>query len=91
MGAMHTQSHLVSEALSTIRGQFDGTTYAYPDSGYFEMPNWIFEDLIPPEEFGGCATQWEAEGAAAIGGCCGLTPDHVAAIRDRKLPREGTG
>jgi methionine synthase / methylenetetrahydrofolate reductase (NADH) len=34
-----------------------------------------------PEYFGEYAAQALALGAAVIGGCCGTTPDHVAAIR----------
>ena len=85
MGAMHTSSHLVSGALATIHDHFDGPTYAYPDSGYFEMPNWKFEDVIPPSELGKFASQWEDEGVAAVGGCCGLSTEHIKAVRDRCL------
>ena len=77
---MNTPSNLVDHALSTLRDHFDGPTYAYPDSGFFEMPNWNFEDVIPPEEFIRFASQWRVDGVAAVGGCCGLTPDHIEAI-----------
>ena len=79
-GVMHSESNIVGPALTALREHFDGPTYAYPDSGYFEMPNWRFEDVIPPDELKRYAGDWKADGVAAIGGCCGLTPDHIRAI-----------
>ncbi len=67
-GVMHTPSNLVDHALSTIRDHFDGPTYAYPDSGTFEMPHWKFEDVISPEELAGYAAQWKSDGISAVGG-----------------------
>lgn len=86
-GVMHTPSHLVGDALSSIRDVFEGPTYAYPDSGYFEMPNWKFEDVIAPDDFSAFASQWKEDGVNAIGGCCGLTPDHILAVS--RLSEEG--
>jgi homocysteine S-methyltransferase len=77
---MHTSSNLVSAALSIIGDHFDGPTYAYPESGIFEMPNLKFEDVISPADLAGYARHWKADGARALGGCCGLTPDHIRAI-----------
>ena len=48
-GLMHTQSDLMGAALPIVQSRFNGPVYAYPDSGYFEMPNWKFEDIITPE------------------------------------------
>ncbi len=56
-GVMHTPSNLVSDAVSKICEYFDGPMYAYPDSGYFEMPNWKFEDVVSPEELAGYAAR----------------------------------
>ncbi|NNL66436.1 MAG: hypothetical protein HKP30_09355, partial [Myxococcales bacterium] len=41
-----------------------------------------------PEAFAAEASAWIAAGAAAVGGCCGTTPDHVAAI-GKQLPNPG--
>jgi len=79
-GVMHTPSNLVSEALSTIRKAFTGPTYAYPDSGTFEMPHWKFDDVIEPEDFATFVSEWKANGLGAVGGCCGLTPDHIRPV-----------
>lgn len=43
------------------------------------------EDL-PPERFAGLAAAWRARGAALVGGCCGTTPTHLAAVVRRLRP-----
>jgi S-methylmethionine-dependent homocysteine/selenocysteine methylase len=40
-----------------------------------------FVTTISPEEYGLLAAEWMDQGARIIGGCCGTTPAHVAAIR----------
>ena len=83
-GVMHSGSELVSDALAAIRRGFDGPLMAYPDSGYFEMPDWQFVDVIAPPRFEDFCRQWIADGVQVIGGCCGLTVEHVeAAVRAR--------
>lgn len=79
-GVMHTPRDQVSEALAKIRVCFKGPTYAYPESGYFEMPNWVFHDTVSPDVFAQYAGKWIEEGAGAVGGCCGLSPAHIEAI-----------
>jgi len=80
-GIMHTPANLVADAIDVLRRDFDGPLYAYPDSGYFRMPNWQFEDVIPPEEFLAFAEHWTARGIQGIGGCCGLSPEHIAVLK----------
>ncbi len=57
---------------------------AYPDSGYFKMPHWQFENVIAPQAFLDYARQWIDQGAQIVGGCCGLSPEHIAALRPLK-------
>jgi len=92
-GVMHTGAEIVSDALAVVRRHFDGPLLAYPDSGYFEMPNWRFVDVITPERFEIFCRDWIASGVQIIGGCCGLTPDHirVAARAKESASRMGRG
>ena len=60
---------------------------AYPDSGFFRMPEWQFTDIIAPADLVGEARHWIAKGARVLGGCCGLGIDHIAALADL---REGS-
>lgn len=83
-GVMHTPSNIIGDAVAIVRGAFTGPLMAYPDSGYFKMPHWQFEDVIPPDELLQFATEWVENGVQIVGGCCGLTPDHIAALRPLK-------
>ena len=83
-GIMHTPSNVIGDAITILRGVFTGPLTAYPDSGYFKMPQWHFEDVIPPGELLRFATQWVENGVQIVGGCCGLSPEHIAALRPLK-------
>ncbi len=80
-GVMHSPAELTAEALRSVRAQFDGPLMAYPDSGHFEMPDWRFVDIMAPERFRQFCTDWIRSGVQIIGGCCGLTVEHVRAAR----------
>ena len=83
-GVMHSSADLTAEALRSVRRNFDGPLMAYPDSGYFEMPDWRFVDVITPERFEAYCRDWITSGVQILGGCCGLTVAHVeAAVRAR--------
>lgn len=79
-GIMHSPSDIVAEAVAILKPHFNGPLTAYPDSGYFRMPDWQFEDIITPNALHRFASGWIAEGVQVVGGCCGLSPEHIAAI-----------
>lgn len=83
-GIMHTPSNVVSDALKILRRSFEGPLMAYPDSGYFKSPHWQFEDVIEPRDLRRYAEEWIEEGAQVLGGCCGLSPEHIAALAPLK-------
>ena len=83
-GVMHTGADLIGEALESVRRRFDGPLMAYPDSGYFEMPDWRFVDVVAPQRFEAFCRDWIESGVQILGGCCGLTVEHIeAAVRAR--------
>ncbi|MGF1593504.1 MAG: homocysteine S-methyltransferase family protein [Kiloniellaceae bacterium] len=83
-GCMHSGAEITGEALALIRKRFKGPLTAYPDSGYFEMPDWRFHDVISPARLEEFYLDWLDAGARVIGGCCGLTVEHTkAAVRAR--------
>jgi methionine synthase I (cobalamin-dependent) len=49
-----------------------------------------FTAEVSPEQFAGFAREWLALGAALVGGCCGTTSAHTAAVRSL-LDREANG
>lgn len=85
-GIMHTPPNIVGPALEILGGVFDGPLLAYPDSGYFKSPNWQFENVIPPHELQRFAGEWLAGRLQIVGGCCGLSPEHIAALAPLKQP-----
>ncbi len=78
-GVMHTGAEIIGETLEAIRKNFSGPMSAYPDSGYFEMPDWRFVDVIAPDRLENFFSSWINLGVQLIGGCCGLTVDHIHA------------
>ena len=83
-GLMHTNVDATGPALEILARHFTGPRYAYPDSGYFKMPHWQFEDIIPPADLAAYAEGWIAEGVGAVGGCCGLSLEHIEALAPLK-------
>lgn len=80
---MHSDVDVTGPALDAVTSVWDGPTGAYPESGYFIRPNWQFVDIIPPADFTDRAVEWIGMGASAVGGCCGIGPQHILALSDR--------
>lgn len=53
----------------------------YPNLGRYLDPGWNFDDTIGPQDYAELARAWRAEGAQIVGGCCGVTPEHMAEAR----------
>jgi S-methylmethionine-dependent homocysteine/selenocysteine methylase len=64
-------------ALATARS---GPKGLYPHVGRFDPPEWLFTDEYPPARYAEEARGWQQLGATVIGGCCGTTPDTIAAV-----------
>ncbi len=84
VGVMHSSVDITGPALRILAEQFDGPRFAYPDSGYFTMPNWQFVDIIPPAKLTNTAKGWIEDGLSAVGGCCGLSLEHIEALAGLK-------
>jgi homocysteine S-methyltransferase len=80
MAVMHTSPNDTGEALAILCESWTGPFGAYPESGYFKMPDWQFENIIPPAELVKLARDWKAQGATIFGGCCGTGPEHIGAL-----------
>jgi S-methylmethionine-dependent homocysteine/selenocysteine methylase/SAM-dependent methyltransferase len=55
----------------------------YPNLGRYLDPGWQFDDRITPADYAELALQWRQEGAQIVGGCCGVTAEHMAAAHDK--------
>ncbi len=67
--------------LSWLRDFTDMPLGVYPNLGRYLDPGWKFDEQTGPEDYAEMAQQWRAEGAQIVGGCCGVTPEHMAAAR----------
>jgi S-methylmethionine-dependent homocysteine/selenocysteine methylase len=81
MNIMHTPVPDVDEAIEIVKRYWQGPIGIYPESGYFTMPNWQFVDVIEADELVKAAQLWLDNGVRMVGGCCGLGPEHIAALR----------
>jgi S-methylmethionine-dependent homocysteine/selenocysteine methylase len=66
--------------LRELRAARKGPIGVYPHIGRFDPPEWHFTDEYPPPRLVEEARRWREMGASVIGGCCGTTPDHIAAL-----------
>lgn len=77
---MHCNVNDVTPALQIIRKHWQGPLGAYPESGFFKMPSWQFVDIIAPDALVEAAREWRDLGVSILGGCCGMGPEHIAAL-----------
>ena len=83
---MHTSPNDTGEAIEVLKAYWQGPVGTYPESGYFKSPDWVFVDTMPPEELVKSSRAWQRQGASIFGGCCGLGPDHIAALSKEFKP-----
>lgn len=55
---------------------------AYPNVGYYLDPGWEYDPSMSPAAYLEDARSWVSEGATVVGGCCGTTPEHIAALAE---------
>ncbi|MBA2645080.1 MAG: homocysteine S-methyltransferase family protein, partial [Solirubrobacterales bacterium] len=67
-----------------LRDYTDLPLGVYPNLGYHTSAGWRFDPGVAGEQYAEMALGWREEGAQIIGGCCGVGPDHIAAV-SRKL------
>jgi len=81
VAVMHTAADDTTDALELVRSRFDGPLGTYPESGYFAPPDWVFHDVITNDDLVEATRTWiRRHGVSVVGGCCGTTPEHIAAL-----------
>ena len=86
-GIMHSEMCDTPPGLDQLKEVWSGPLFAYPHSGSFRMPNWQFDDEVEPDAFAREVATYLDRGVTAIGGCCGMSPHHIAALA-RHLGRD---
>jgi S-methylmethionine-dependent homocysteine/selenocysteine methylase len=64
-----------------LRGQTSLPIGCYPNLGHSAGAHWQFDGGVGPDDYARLAGSWLAAGAQIVGGCCGVTPEHLAAVR----------
>jgi homocysteine S-methyltransferase len=82
LAIMHSELDVVADALDIVRERWPGPLGAYPHSGDFVMPNWLFDEVVEPEPFAEAAAGW-ADRVRVLGGCCGIGPEHIRTLAAR--------
>lgn len=68
----------------------DAVLIAKPNAGIPEIRAGKAVYNVPPARFAMFARDWARAGARIIGGCCGTTPQYVAAIREALSPSKSS-
>lgn len=77
-----TPAPTLSAALSQLRAATTKPLAAYGNNGHTEdFAGWQHTATLDPHEYASLATGWLESGARLIGGCCGTTPEHIAALK----------
>lgn len=73
----------LTQNLAALRELTDLPLVAYAHIGNrVPLRGWSFAAQATPDEYANEARQWLALGARVIGGCCGTTPPHIAALAE---------
>jgi methionine synthase I (cobalamin-dependent) len=83
-GIMHSHVEVTGPALEILSEHWNGPLMAYAETGRFEPPNWMFSNTTSPSDYAELASKWVDLGVQVIGGCCGTTPEHIAALRSSR-------
>ena len=81
--AMHSKIDEIDTILPSIRAEWPGIIGAYPNrTGFWNGQRWVFTEEVTPMDYADRARGWVDLGASIVGGCCGTTPDMIAAVSD---------
>jgi len=77
---MHAPLSAVGPAIDELTRHWDGATGAYAEIPYSHDPENQNGHSVSPEDYASKAAGWQAQGVSLLGGCCGTTPRHIAAL-----------
>jgi homocysteine S-methyltransferase len=71
----------IRETVDSLRSATTLPVGCYPNLGHGVGSEWQFDAEVGPGEYARLARSWLEAGARVIGGCCGVTPEHIVALR----------
>jgi S-methylmethionine-dependent homocysteine/selenocysteine methylase len=73
---------VIDRAFDLLRAVSDRPIGLYANVGHADdAVGWALTDDVQPEVYAQRAREWLDRGAKIVGGCCGTTPEHIAAIK----------
>lgn len=89
MMIMHSEVEHVDAGLDVLDELWTGPVGVYAHSGEFRPPTWVFTDVISERDYADWCLGWIDRGVRIIGGCCGITCDHIAVLASAMDGRDG--
>jgi len=81
IAVMHSPIDAIDPALAELAARWAGPLGAYAEAPYAEDPAVSRSEPIDAAGYASAARGWLERGATLVGGCCGTTPAHIAALR----------
>lgn len=78
----HSGPKGIMSVMSELGGPLDVPLSVFPNAGLADYVDGEYVYGAAPEYFGECAVSFAELGARLIGGCCGTTPEHIAATAE---------
>ncbi|MBA9086997.1 homocysteine S-methyltransferase [Fontibacillus solani] len=75
----HSGPKGIMSVMSGLKGPLNVPLSVFPNAGLADYVDGEYVYGASPEYFGECALSFANLGARLIGGCCGTTPEHIAA------------
>ena len=82
ISVMHTEVAYIDECLDIIQENWSGRIGVYANAGCSIDSDWVFDGVISPEDYATACKRWLDRGVQVIGGCCGIRPEHICALRE---------
>jgi len=80
LSIMHTDVRHIDACLDIVDAHWSGLVGVYAHSGRFVDGAWVFEGTISPSDYAAASRRWLGRNVQVVGGCCGIRPDHIAAL-----------
>ena len=82
---MHTEIPLINNCLDILQNKWKGLIGVYAHSGVMKKTKWTFEEVISPEDYSKYVQEWIERGINLVGGCCGITTEHIKYISENNF------
>ena len=83
LNIMHTDVNDVKECLAVVSSEWSGLKGVYAHSGKMIGSEWTFNNVLSKEEYLIFVSEWMKKGINLIGGCCGITTEHMRFIAQK--------